>query len=174
VARRHLGAYGFPAPYGHQPAGLESLSFNMDIVGGAVGSLCAAYGEVARTDEAGHWANLFFDHETEDLEIESPYTHSALGIRVKRPGPLFVRLPAWADPQQVEVEGTAEKPRQTSGYLFISRPPLNRTLTFDFPLAEGELVLEHRTRSIRVRMRGDAVVCMDNFGADLTFFDPLD
>ena len=174
VAQRHLGAYGFPAPYGHQPAGLESLSFNMDIVGGAVGSLCAAYGEVARSDEAGHWANLFFDHETEDLEIESPYTHPALGIRVKRPGPLFVRLPAWADPQQVEVEGTAEKPRQTGGYLFISRPPLNRTLTFDFPLAGEELVLEHRTRSIRVRMRGDAVVCMDNFGADLTFFDPLD
>ena len=174
VAQRHLGAFGFPAPYGHQPVGLDSLSFNMDIVGGAVGSLCAAYREVARTDEAGHRVNLFFDHETADLEIESPYTHPALRLRVKRPGPLFVRLPAWVDPQRVAVEGTGENPRHTGGYLLISRPPLNRTLTLDFPLAGEELVLEHRTRRIRVRLRGDAVAGMDNFGADLTFFDPLD
>ena len=174
VAWRHLGAFGFPAPYGHQPVGLESLSFNMDIVGGAVGSLCASFREVARRDEAGHWVNLLFDHETEHLEIESPYTHPALRLRVKRPGPLFVRLPTWVDPRQVEVEGTGEDPRHTGGYLFLPRPPLDRTLTIRFPLAGEELVLEHRTRSIRVRMRGDAVAGMSDFGADLTFFDPLD
>ncbi len=174
VAQRHLGAFGFPAPHGHQPVGLESLSFNMDIVGGAVGSLCAAYREVARSDGAGHWVNLLFDHQTPELEIESPYTHPALRLRVKRPGPLFVRLPSWVDPERVAVEGTVEKPRHTGGYLFLARPPLNRTLTFAFALAGEELALEHRTRRIGVRLRGDAVAGMDNFGADLTYFDPLD
>jgi hypothetical protein len=34
-------------------------------------------------------------------------------------------------------------------------------------------VLQHRTHNIRVRMRGDQAVAMDNFGADLTFFEPM-
>ena len=37
VADRHLGAFGFPAPYGHHPIGTEYISFNMDIVGGGGG-----------------------------------------------------------------------------------------------------------------------------------------
>ena len=49
VADRHLGSYGFPAPYGHKSVGKGrgNLSFNMDIVGGTVASLCEAYREVA-------------------------------------------------------------------------------------------------------------------------------
>ena len=40
VAVRHRGAFGFPAPYGHQPVEADTVGFNMDIVGGAVASLC--------------------------------------------------------------------------------------------------------------------------------------
>jgi len=36
------------------------------------------------------------------------------------------------------------------------------------------LVLQHRTRAFRVRLRGEQAVAMDNFGADLTFFDLID
>ena len=43
VANRHLGAFGFPAPYGHAPLDYEEIRFNMDIVGGATGSLCEAW-----------------------------------------------------------------------------------------------------------------------------------
>ncbi len=174
VAERHLGAFGFPAPYGHEPIDAESVSFNMDIVGGGVASLCEAYREIARSDRAGHRVNLFFDHETEALKVASPYTHPALSIRTKRAGPLFVRLPSWADAQQVYLRGTGEPLHTTSGYLFIARPPINRPLTFVFPLPDREITLTHRTRQIRVRLRGDQVIAMENFGADLTFFDPLD
>ena len=48
VARRHVGAFGFPAPYGHHPLDYPEISFNMDIVGGAVASLCEAWQEIAR------------------------------------------------------------------------------------------------------------------------------
>jgi hypothetical protein len=58
--------------------------------------------------------------------------------------------------------------------VFIADPPTNRWITFRFPLAEQEISLRHRTRTIRTRMRGDAVDAMEKFGADLTFFDPLD
>ena len=41
-----LGAFGFPAPYGHRFRGATRISFNMDIVGGATASLCEAYRHV--------------------------------------------------------------------------------------------------------------------------------
>ncbi len=174
VARRHLGAFGFPAPYGHQPVGIQSISFNMDIVGGATASLGAAYGQAACTDQAGHRVNLLFDLQTPALQVESPYTHPTLRVRLKQPGPLFVRLPSWVDPGEVQVQGTGEQPRLVNGYLFLARPPRHRWLSFEFPLLAQEITLAHRTRQIRARLRGDEVVAMDNFGADFTFFPALE
>ena len=193
VADRHLGAFGFPAPYGHEPLGIERVSFNMDIVGGAVGSLCEAYRDATRLDQAGHWVNLLFDHETEAIKVESPYTHPALTIMPKRPGPLFIRLPPWVPAGGVSVEGMSEPLLLTRGYLFAPEPPLRHPIAISFAIPQQELVLRHRAtgsqppdgsqpptlraphaRDIRVRLRGDAVAGMDSFGADLTFFDPVD
>jgi len=174
VAARLRGSFGFPAPYGHEPLGLPNVKFNLDIVGGAVGSLCEALRTATTRDEAGHHVNLLFDHETPDIEVESPYTHPALRVRIKRPAPLYVRIPPWVDRDALQFEGVAGRVLYTQGYAFIAEPPTNRWLTFRFPLVVQEISLRHRTRTIRTRMRGDAVDAMENFGADLTFFDPLD
>ena len=173
MAQRHRGAFGFPAPYGHEPVEAETVGFNMDIVGGAVASLCEVYREMVRSGPAGHRVNLLFDHETEAVRVESPYTHDVLRVEVKQPGPLWVRLPGWVAPSDLVVKGAAP-PRIDSGFLFFAQPPLNTPIEVRFALAEEELVLQHRTRSIRARLRGDEVVAMDNFGADLTFFPPFD
>ncbi len=173
VAQRHLGAFGFPAPYGHEPIGADHVSFNMDIVGGAVASLCEVYRAVTSYDQAGHWVNLLFDHETEHIQVESPYTHPALRLRVKRAAPLFVRIPPWVNPAELQVHNTGSATHFTNGYLCVPQPPLNRWLTIRFPLTEQVITLNHRTRQIRARLRGDAVVGMDNFGGDLTFFPPF-
>jgi hypothetical protein len=74
---------------------------------------------------------------------------------------------------QLTVRG-AETPRFTNGYLFLAEPPLNRWVAIGFPLPEREIAIEHRTRTLRTRLRGDAVIAMENHGADLTFFEPLD
>ena len=174
VAARHCGAFGFPAPYGHAPLGKTLISFNMDIVGGAVGSLCEAYRAATQFDQAGHRVNLLFDHETDAIRIESPYTHPALRIWVKRPGPLFVRVPPWMDPETLEIGGVSGTPRFTNGYLLIAEPPVNQMLSLEFPLPLQEIVLEHRARQIRTLLRGDQVEAMENFGVDLTFFESLD
>ena len=178
VGPRHLGAFGFPAPYGHKRPDSDRVGFNMDIVGGSVASLCEAYREAVRQDAAGQRVNLLFDHETEGIEVESPYTHPSLRVRVKNPAPLWVRIPSWVDAGRLSVSGTgvqAGSGRRISGeYLFIPRPPVNRWITFDFPLTERDISLEHSTRDIRVRLKGDEVTAMDDFGQDLTFFDPID
>jgi hypothetical protein len=173
VARRHLGAFGFPAPYGHQPLGCARVSFNMDIVGGAVASLCEAYREVSSYDRTGHRVNLLFDHETPYLSVTSPYTNASLCAKTKRPGPLFVRVPSWVDRDQVKIAGIDSAPLTVDGYLFWPNPPVGRAITLDFPLPRREMAIEHRTRNIRVRLRGDQVEAMENFGADLTFFEEL-
>ena len=145
----------------------------MDIVGGAVASLCEAYREATRRDAAGHWVNLLFDHETDQIKVESPYTGPDLGVTLKQPGPLFVRIPAWADASALSVSGCAERPLRTGRYLLFANPPVGTPLTFRLELPTSELSLRHRTRDIRVRLRGDEVVAMDNFGQGLAYFDAL-
>ena len=152
----------------------EIVSFNMDIVGGAVSSLCEAYREATRFDGLSHYVNLLFDHETEVLNVQSPYTHDALAITVKRAGPLFVRIPAWVKPEYLSIQGGNQNPITTGAYLLFAQPPVGRAITINFPLTEQEMALKHRTRAIRARLRGDEVVAMENFGADLTYFNCLE
>jgi hypothetical protein len=173
VADRVRGGFGFPAPYGHEPIENPKIRFNTDIVGGGVGSLCEAYRDIVRSDEAGHWVNLLFDHETEGVRVESPYTHGSLSITVKTPAPLLVRIPPWADRDKIRVSPIVKQFRFTGDRLLIANPPLRRPIEITFPLAEEEIALHHLTRDIRVRLHGDRVSAMENFGADLTFFDPL-
>ena len=173
VAERHLGAFGFPAPYGHKPVEAKEISFNMDIVGGAVGSLCEAYRSTVSREAAGHRVNLLFDHETDGVKVQSPYTHDVLSVEVKKPAPLFVRIPSWAPPGQVHIAGAGERYEVQGGWLFIAEPPVGKPVTIEFPITPGELILAHRTRRIRVRVAGDSIKAMENFGAPLAYFDPV-
>lgn len=68
----HLGSFGFPALYRYCSIDLEELNLNMDVVGGVVGSLCEALRKAVHRNKAG---NLLFDHETDLIKVESPYTH---------------------------------------------------------------------------------------------------
>ena len=170
LAARHRGAFGFPAPYGHEPLGVERVSFNMDIVGGAVGSLCEVYRTATTRDESGHHVNLLLDHETEAIAVRTGVAGAALQVELKQPGPLWIRIPSWADRGRIQVAGS----RCAGDFLFLPQQPVGTPVTLRYELPLREAVLAHRTRDIRVRLRGDSVVAMDNFGADLTFFDPLD
>jgi hypothetical protein len=177
IARRHRGAFGFPAPYGHLSIGDGrggAIQFNMDIVGGTVGSLVEAYREATRLDSAGHWVNLLFDHATDAIVVKSPYTHESLEIILRKPSPLWVRIPPWVDRRQIRIEGTDEKPIWHGSYLFFARPPVGKPVAIRFPLAGQEITLSGRVhiKPIKVRLRGDAVTAMENHGANLIFFEP--
>ena len=171
VAARHQGAFGFPAPYGHEPVGCENVSFNLDIVGGGVGSLCEVYRDAARYDKTGHHISLLFDHETDAIQVESNYTHDMFGVTLKKPGPLWVRIPSWANPG--DVVRTVPEGRLIERGLFLADHPIGKQLELRYGLPSRDIVLKHRSRDIRTRLRGDTVEAMDDFDADLTFFDKL-
>jgi hypothetical protein len=172
VLERLRGAWGYAAPYGHQPVGFERVLFTLDVVGGVVGSLCEAFRAISEVTPQGHVVNLLFDHSTDALDVESPYTHGALTLRTKRPGPILLRVPSWSDVRQIEVMGATSLPRLINGYLHISEPRA-QSVTIKLPLTKRDLVLTYRKRRIATRMEGDRILQMENFGADLTFFDAL-
>ena len=173
VGRRIKGLFGFPAPYGHQPVNLSLVKFNTDIVGGTIGSLCEAYRNATLYDGTSHWINLLFDHETSNIKVESPYEHNTLRITVRRPGPLYVRIPPWVDFTSLKYEGPAEQPRETNGYALFSTLTVNRTINIHIPLTSQEITLQNPAGHLCVRLVGDRVVAMDNLGADLTFFESI-
>jgi hypothetical protein len=170
VAVRHRGAFGFPAPYGHEPLGVDGVSFNMDIVGGAVGSLCEVYRDTTTHGPIGHRVNLLLDHETDAIAVTTNAAGATLQVELKQPGPLWIRIPSWADRGEIQVAGA----RFVGACLFLPQHPVGTPVTLSYELPTREVVLQHRTRDIRVRLEGDSIVAMDNFGADLTFFDPID
>ena len=67
-----------------------------------------------------------------------------------------------------------QEPELENGYLVFFQPPVGSPVSLEYPLALEEIVLKHDTREIRARLRGDEVVGMENFGTDLTYFDPLE
>ena len=172
--------------------------FHMDVVGGATSSLCIAYENVIRRpgSEARDMGSperrtpdrrttaeqrtrsqsdvrrveLLFDHEAEGLEVRSPYGNDGvLKLRATELGRIMVRVPAWVPHGPIQVNGVPQEPK--NGYVEIDQPPIGEWIRITFPLVERSMVLHHRTHDIRVRLRGDEVTAMENFGADLTFFD---
>jgi hypothetical protein len=93
-------------------------------------------------------------------------------VTPKITGTVFVRLPSWADRDTVAGEGIRNAPA-SNGYLVFPEAAAARPIVIDLPMPERSIVLKHRTREIRMKLRGDAVTAMENFGADLTFFEPL-
>lgn len=174
VLARLQGAWGFPAPYGHRPLGLPAVSFNLDIVGGTVGSLCEFYRRALSHDgEGGLTLHCLLDVDEPDLQIQTPYTGGRLTIHRERPGPLAVRVPNWfeGDPDEYARHNNL---RHESGYWQRDMSDAGVPLELDLPLARESLVLRHRTRDIRVNLAGDSVLAMDDHGADLSFFEDLD
>ncbi len=170
---RHLGAFGFPAPYGHYPIGLDRISFNMDIVGGVVGTLCEVLREGVAKGADGVRVNLLFDQDTPDARVTAGGPSGSVTVTTRHAAPLWVRLPAWVDRAAVQVTGIKDY-RVLGDHVFVAQPEPGKPVSLDYPAARSEITLAHRTRNIRTVLEGDAVVAMDNFGADLTFFEPLD
>ena len=93
---------------------------------------------------------------------------------MKKSAALYVKVPSWVHPMDVEIEGTPEKPEFINGYFLFTHPPIDKKISLKLNMPTRKITLKHRTRDIRVVLLGDEVQSMENHGADLTFFPSLD
>jgi hypothetical protein len=84
-------------------------------------------------------------------------------------------MPPWLRPDDITIVDSKPPPLRTRDYLFFSDVAAGETVRLRMPLKGSELTLSGglHIQPIRVDLRGDSVVTMENFGADLTYFDAL-
>lgn len=109
MASRMRGAFGFPCPYGHEYAPGSDISFNWDIVGGGVSSLCWAYRHILSEINGIFSINLQFDYEDNRLCFRNPYKHGNMEILLKEKKDIRILLPACTKWDQVKVELEKQK-----------------------------------------------------------------
>ncbi|MDE0610094.1 MAG: hypothetical protein OXH77_09325 [Anaerolineaceae bacterium] len=170
VFARLQGAWGFPAPYGHEPVGLQSVQFNLDIVGGTVASLCEfSRRSSSRDGENRVWLNCLTDLDDEAIRVRTPYTQDSLSILLKEQGALAIRVPNWfaGDPAAYADRNNL---MYADGYWHFESTVVPQLLELPLTLEPQSIVLRHKTCDIRAILAGDSVISMENHGADLTFF----
>jgi hypothetical protein len=102
VRQRARGAFAFTTPNDYH-------SYNTDLVGGAVQSLCEAWEAILTEDQAGWHVNLLFSKETEVLSLRSRLPEEGpLEITMHQAHPLFVRLPSWLEREALQVRVNGE------------------------------------------------------------------
>ncbi|MCY4527330.1 MAG: hypothetical protein OXB89_12075 [Anaerolineaceae bacterium] len=170
VFARLQGAWGFPAPYGHEPLGQQGVQFNLDIVGGAVASLCEYCRRAVVQDGQGvFWLHCLLELDQGPIEVRTPYTGDILAIVLKEPGGMAIRVPHWftEDPAAFALRNNL---LLSDGYWRFEAKKAPCLLELPLTLEQQTVVLKHKTRDIRAHLAGDSIVSMDNHGADLTFF----
>ena len=183
-----MGAFGFPAPYGHWPVDqkLDSnlslnskksgdrISFNMDIVGGVVGSLCEVTKHVLIEEDNLYRINLFFNLpiKNKNIEINFNKTGNISEIKVHKPKDIILRIPSWAQKSPIDINGDVTY-EILDGYIKIYGLNTDQNIEVKFHLPNRRIVLKHRKRDIEVNFIGDNIISMENFDAELTFFPKI-
>ena len=173
LATRSKGAFGFPCPYGHEYGADLPISFNLDIVGGGVASLCEAYRAKVTVDGSLISVNLHFDHEGKDVRIKSPYTNDdVMEIELKRKYLLRVRLSDWVEREElaITVNGERKEGVFSGDWLYLSGLDKNSTVKIKIPMKTATSDYKFRSDTFAFRWRGDAVEGAKNLNPRLCFF----
>ncbi|MBM3239011.1 hypothetical protein FJZ31_22185 [Candidatus Poribacteria bacterium] len=126
---RARGAFVFTTPNDYH-------SYNTDLVGGAVQSLCEAWNVIFTKEQAGLHVNLLFSKASEEITMRSHLPEEGrLEIAVHQDYPLFIRRPQWLsrDTLQVLVNGQAHSPKFYRHEVFIQGLMPNDKVELIFP-----------------------------------------
>lgn len=169
VRKYSIGAFGFPAPWGHEYEPGHEISFNWDIVGGAAGGLCEALRSRVNSRKEIYSIDLLFDYEDDVFEIKSPYTNSGkMSLRLKRKCPgIRIRIPEHVCAQEILCEGC--KAYRSGNYLYLTQVT-GTEITIRFPFETVTQTYRFRNHTFDAKWWGESIVGMTSAGKRLCFF----
>jgi hypothetical protein len=172
VAERLVGAWGFPAPYGHLPQGWSSVSFNLDIVGGVAASLAFAQRSIVVPQADGFTVALPHSGSSQwcDVQVSRQDGRITWHLTARRDGRCRLVLPEATEPEATEPDQPFERIR--SHLVELGPVRAGDRLVFSARQLERTVHLGHHRRDIRVRARGDTVLAMDCLSGALAVFPP--
>ncbi len=170
IPSRVRGAFGFPAPYGHQALGTDFLNFNFDITCGGVQALCMVANKVI-DKSLDLTVNLLVDHTSPEIIVRSLFpAGDRITIEVLTNQFCKIRIPNWVDHRSIKAS-QLEKPipsRFDNGYLLLGKGPAVFHVDFHSSHRWSEEWINGR--SYRVNWKGNQVIAMDPTGIFLPFF----
>ena len=176
VANRLVGAFGFPAPYGHVPYGASSVSFNTDIVGGVVSSLVQVAHQAAVWVDGELSIRLLLGSRGERYSFAVAQSEDELTMTftVFQTQRLVIRVPAWVRTDTVQVLG-ADGWRIDAGWLRVEVPSHTAAarVVVICSVQRRRIDLGHALQPISMILSGARVVAADALRQPLPFFPPL-
>lgn len=176
LATRCRGAFGFPCPYGHQYQMNTPISFNWDIVGGAVASLCEAFRSTVSKNNSLISVNLHFNHKDNNVEIKSPYTNGdVMEIKLKTDCLVRVRLSEWVDREKLDIMAGSEKLNSffSADWLYLPGLRTGSLLRIKIPMRVITTDYQFRSDVFTFRWRGDAVDAARSLAPHFRFFKEI-
>ena len=176
MASRMKGAFGFPCPYGHEYEPGSDISFNWDIVGGGVSSLCWAYRHIVSEVNGILSINMLFHYEDEKICYRNPYQNGVMELLLKEDRNVRIRLPLsvkWAllenELDQQEISFTRH-----GNWLYLYR--LYGRGNCRIPVSFTSERKEYRFRQNRfvVEFCGNRITGMSSRGKRLCFFKEIE
>ena len=128
VRQRARGGFAFTTPNCYH-------SYNTDLVGGSVQSLCEAWEAIVTVDPMGCHVNMLFSYASEDVTIRSFLPDAGrLEFVMHRPVPLLVRLPSWLNRKTlvVTVNGEPRTPMFVRCEMFLGDVKPNDIIVVTF------------------------------------------
>jgi DUF1680 family protein len=111
----------------------------------------------------GLQVNFHFDYQDERIHLSTSRDQAAqLDIQLKKPQPLFMRIPGWAPARSVQlwVNGQPVKPEWLGSFVFVSRleAPAHIRLSYDLPVRQ----MDEETDGVNYHFtwRGDEIMSM--------------
>lgn len=176
LAQDVKGAFGFPCPYGLEYEPGSVVSFNWDIVGGAVGGLCEAWKSMVTETAGGVLSvNMLFSYSDHRIQVTDPYIHQGtLTITAKEDcGVIRVRLSDSFVREEIVVDG-CERFWFTGEYVYLAGIRQKQKITLQIPMRE--CLRQYRFRNFRweAAFKGQQIVGMTSRGKRLCFFREMD
>ena len=175
MASRIKGAFGFPAPYGHEDSPGAEISYNWDIIGGVSG-LCWAKCHQVTYKNGFCSVNLLFDYQDDTFEFQSPYTHDGiLSMKLRNEMGVRIRLPQRANLSQLSKTLDASDYRWciSGDWLYLQQLPVGSTCQILLPLMSEDKTYEYNGHLLNFRWMGEAVTAASSKGKRLCFFPEL-